>query len=105
MSTPIRRTRSTCWARAVSGHAVADTHITLMKSRRRITFTKGLRQYPALEQGRSNQETATSGIGLFNRAEAVRVLQRRMSGAPRKRQLATKIRHVVKCHEETFVVV
>jgi hypothetical protein len=31
-------------------------------------------------------------------ADAVRVLQRRVSGAPRKRQLATKIRHVVKCH-------
>jgi hypothetical protein len=30
-----------------------------------------------------------------NRAKAVRVLQRRMSGAPRKRQLATKVRPVV----------
>jgi hypothetical protein len=36
-----------------------------MKSRRRIAFTKGLRHYPALEQGGSNQETATSGIELL----------------------------------------
>jgi hypothetical protein len=36
-----------------------------------------------------------SGTGPIA-AGAVRVLQRRMSGAPQKRQLATKIRHVVK---------
>jgi hypothetical protein len=34
MSTPIRRIRSGCCARAASGHAAADPAITLMKSRR-----------------------------------------------------------------------
>jgi hypothetical protein len=38
---------------------------------------------------------------LNNRAKAVRVLQRRMSVAPRKRQSATKMRSVVKGHEQT----
>ena len=36
----MRRMRSPCCARAVSGHAAADPTITLMKSRRRIAFTK-----------------------------------------------------------------
>src|SRR6516165_7064296 len=37
---PTRRIRSGCCARASSGHEVADPAITLMKSRRRIAFTK-----------------------------------------------------------------
>src|SRR6516225_2037304 len=37
---PTRRIRSGCCARAASGHEVADPAITLMKSRRRIAFTK-----------------------------------------------------------------
>jgi hypothetical protein len=40
MSTPIRLSRSACWARLASDHVVAGTNITLMKSRRRTAFTK-----------------------------------------------------------------
>src|SRR5262245_10209498 len=36
MSTPMRRMRSLCCARAESGHTAAGAAITLMKSRRRI---------------------------------------------------------------------
>ena len=38
---------------------------------------------------------------LIIRVDAARALQRRMSGAPRKRQSATKMRPVVKGHFET----
>ena len=37
---PIRGMRAVCWARATSGHAVAEPTIPLMKSRRRIAFLK-----------------------------------------------------------------
>jgi hypothetical protein len=38
-------------------------------------------------------------------ADAVRVLQRRMSVAPRKRQLANKLRHVVKGQKRSLLPV
>jgi len=40
INTPIRRIRSSCCARATSGHAAAEPTIALMKSRRRIAFLK-----------------------------------------------------------------
>jgi hypothetical protein len=41
MSTPTRRTRSPCCARAASGHPMADPAIPLTKSRRRIASPQG----------------------------------------------------------------
>jgi hypothetical protein len=46
-------------------------------------------------------DPAYGGFGSIA-PNAARVLQRRMSVAPRKRQLATKMRHVVKGHEPTL---
>jgi hypothetical protein len=40
IKTPTRRTLLDFCARAAGGHAAADPAITLMKSRRRIAFTK-----------------------------------------------------------------
>src|SRR5215831_19655076 len=42
ISTPIRRMRSACCARATSGQAAAEPAITFMKSRRRITSPRVL---------------------------------------------------------------
>jgi len=55
-----------CCARAASGHAVAVPAITLMKSRRRIAVPRAKdRANVGLLQSRSNQETATGGIGAL----------------------------------------
>jgi uncharacterized protein YchJ len=42
MSIPTRRICSFCCARAASGQAMADPAIPLMRSRRRIAFSKAL---------------------------------------------------------------
>ncbi len=52
-------------ARATSGHAVLESAITLMKSRRRIAFPKAHDfDKIGLQCGRSNQKFSTRGIGF-----------------------------------------
>jgi hypothetical protein len=79
-----------CCARAASGHAVADPAITLMKSRRRIAFSKAqdcadyrsrLHQgFVASEIGfngrmhGSNPEPLMSALGQMQTSEHVRVM-------------------------------
>src|SRR5262249_54923696 len=61
MSTPTRRICSFCCARAASGQAMADPAIPLMRSRRRIAFSKALdcadyRSQRILQQGFATNE-------------------------------------------------
>src|SRR5262245_35015661 len=51
MSTPMRRIRSGCCARAEKGHAIAPPPITLMKSRRLIAAPSLERQMVATSMG------------------------------------------------------
>jgi hypothetical protein len=52
----------------------------------------------------AEQQLSDPHIGIGSIApNAARVLQQRMSVAPRKRQLATKVRRVVKGHKQTLV--
>jgi hypothetical protein len=61
MSTPIRRIRSACCARAANGHA-AKAVIACMNLRRRITFAQGRHHAPiGLDQG---SEVSEMGSGL-----------------------------------------
>jgi hypothetical protein len=57
MSTPTRRIRSVCCARAGIGHATAEQAIPLMKSRRRIAS-------PDVQEGyRTNRRQHSEGVG------------------------------------------
>jgi hypothetical protein len=91
-----------CWARKVSGHAVTDPTIVLMKSRRRIAFSKALdrsdyRSQRILQQGfatdemdfrvslhGSNPEPLTSALGQKQTFVRFRV----MSALPPKADIA-----------------